>query len=83
LANISVFFDKNSEPADGNVKKRCSTGISGISRQFNIREKQGARFPVNSEQAPERRPQKLGARTMIGERHNALGTSDGWPNPAF
>jgi hypothetical protein len=35
-------FQKNSEPAAENSKNACSTGISRTSRQFDIREEQGA-----------------------------------------
>jgi predicted phage terminase large subunit-like protein len=42
LANIRVIFENNSEPAAESVKKACSTGISRISHQFDIREEQGA-----------------------------------------
>src|SRR3984893_7802491 len=51
LANIRVIFEKNSEPAAESVKKACSTGISLILRQFDIREKQGAPKSRNTERA--------------------------------
>src|ERR1700716_3963701 len=43
-ANISVILEKNAEAAVKNVKKTCGTGVSGILRQFDIREEQGACF---------------------------------------
>ena len=62
LANIRVFFKKNSDPTARNVKKRCGTGTSWISRQFDIREEQGAHLPVNSERAvPELGLPEIGA----------------------
>src|SRR5665647_2043525 len=42
LANIRVIFENNSEPAVASVKNACSTGISRILLQFDIREEQGA-----------------------------------------
>ena len=44
LANIRVIFENNSEPAVKNARKTCGTGVSGILRQFGIREEQGACF---------------------------------------
>jgi hypothetical protein len=37
-----VIFENNSEPAAESVKKACSTGISRISHQFDIREGTGS-----------------------------------------
>src|SRR6266436_2036663 len=51
LANIRVIFEKNSEPAGENSEKPCSTCISPTSRQFDIREKQGAPNFYNTERA--------------------------------
>src|ERR1700682_3920972 len=51
LANIRVIFQNNSEPAAESVKKACSTGISRISHQFDIREEQGAPNCPNTERA--------------------------------
>src|ERR1700730_17807344 len=51
FANIRVIFEKNSEPAAESVKNACSTGISLILRQFDIREKQGAPMSRNTERA--------------------------------
>src|SRR5712671_1776337 len=51
LANIRVIFENNSEPAAESVKKACSTGISRISHQFDIREEQGAPNCPNTERA--------------------------------
>jgi hypothetical protein len=47
LANIRVILGKNSEPAAEKVKNARSTGISPISRYFDIREEQGASFQLN------------------------------------
>jgi hypothetical protein len=51
LANIRVIFENNSEPADENSKNACSTGIFRTSRQFDIREEQGAPNCPNTERA--------------------------------
>src|SRR6266403_5237345 len=51
LANIRVIFENNSVPAAKSVKKTCSTGISLILRQFDIREEQGAPNCRNTERA--------------------------------
>ncbi len=42
--SIRVILEKNTEAAVKNVKKTCGTGVSGILRQFDIREEQGACF---------------------------------------
>jgi hypothetical protein len=49
--NIRVVFENNSEPSAKSVENACSTGISLIFRQFDIREEQGAPNCHNTERA--------------------------------
>jgi hypothetical protein len=51
LANIRVIFENNSERGAKNSRNACSTGISRRSRQFDIREEQGAPSCPNTERA--------------------------------
>jgi hypothetical protein len=51
LPNIRVILEKNSEPSAENYKNACNTGIFRRSREFDIREEQGAPNCPNTERA--------------------------------